>query len=229
LGLHLAGNREAARRQRAAQLKTILDESARLKNRLVELHKSKGLQSVVFAAATGGIGVSPVIMNLAKTFEKTSAHRLLVIDANFKSPGISNYLGARGFGKGVMDLLEEPASRDGVVQKAHGSSIYFMPHGLKRRAPEKLLNFPLMQSMLGELERLFDLILIDAPPLLAFPDGFLWGRIAGGMIFVGHPRLTTKSQARFVQSKCREQNIELLGTVLSRRKQGVPEFDYEWF
>jgi Mrp family chromosome partitioning ATPase len=229
MGLHPMSNREAARRRRAAHLKTVLEESAQLKSRLIDLHKSKGLQSVVFAAATGGIGVPSVIMSLAKAFEKTSALRLLVIDANFKSPGISNYLGTRGFGKGLMDLLEEPESRNGVVQKVQGSSVYFMPHGLKRRAPQKLFNFMLLQNVLGELERLFDLILIDAPPLLAFPEGFLWGRIADGMIFVGHPQQTTKSQVRFVQGKCEEQNIELLGTVLNRRLHGIPEFVYEWF
>lgn len=210
-------------------LNLLIEQSVELKRRIMELRKEKGLRAVAFASANRGVGVASVIMNLVKTFEKTEALRVLVIDANFKSPGVSNYLGSRGLGKGLLDLLEEPEASDGVLQKTRGSSLYFMPHGRKRRNPAQLLTRDRVVPMLRSMESLFDLIFIDAPPLRDFPDGFLWGRIADGMILVSHPQRTTMEDVRFVQAAAKQHKIEMLGNVLNRRRCIVPHFVYEWF
>lgn len=221
-------SREAACRRRSALLNLLIDESLRLKSRLLELQQSRGVRAVVFASANAGEGVSSVIMNLAKAFEKTEATRLLVIDANCKSPGLSNYLGTRGLGKGLLDLLAHPEVHEGALQKIQGTSLYFMSHGRKRRHPEELLQPQRLERLLGEMKSLFDLILIDAPPLRNFPDGFLWGRVADGMILVIHAQRTTMHDVRFVQTTAQQQQIDILGNVLNRRTYSVPRFIYEW-
>ena len=229
LAFRVTPSSEAAQRRNTAVLNILIEQSADLKRRIMDLRREKGLRSAVFASANRGVGVWSVIMNLVKTFEKTETLRVLVIDANFKSPGVSNYLGSRGLGKGLLDLLENPEASEGVLQKTQGSSLYFMSHGRKRRHPEQLLTLDRVVPVLSSMENLFDLILIDAPPLRDFPDGFLWGRVADGMILVNHPQRTTMEDVRFVQATAKQHKIEILGNVLNRRRCSVPHFVYEWF
>lgn len=220
---------QASNYRRATQLNHIIEESAELKDRILELHKTKGLQTVAFAGATRGAGASAVIMKLAKTFAKTETYRVLVIDANFKSPGISNYLGWRSFEKGLLEVLEKPEESSGVAQKMPGAPLYFMSPGPKRRNPERLLTLGNTMRVISAMENLFDLILIDAPPLRDFSDGFLWGQIADGMIVVSHPKHTKMDDIRFVQKTAQRQTIEILGNVLNRCKPNPAGFFYEWF
>jgi len=218
------------RRQRRTRLvNRLIEQSMRLKGRLMDLRQTRGLKTVVFSGANHNVGVWSVLMNLAKTFEKTETLKILVVDANVKSPGISNHLGTRGFGKGLLDLLEEPESRDGVLQKIHGAPIYFMSHGRKRRQPENLLQPERMRQVLQRMEKLFDFIIIDAPPLSDFADGYVWSRAADGLVLVCHPERTTMPDVRAIQAAARQQNIEILGHVLNRRNYAVPRFVYEWF
>jgi Mrp family chromosome partitioning ATPase len=220
---------QTAHYRRSTQLNLIIEESAELKNRILELHKTKRLQTVAFAGAGRGTGASTVIIKLAKTFAKTETLRVLVIDANFKSPGVSTYLGEHGMGKGVLDVLENPGDGEGVLQKAPGASSYLMPHGLKRRHPEELLNLGAAMRLISSMENLFDLIFIDAPPLRDCPDGFLWAQVADGMIVVSRPCHTTMADIRFVQKTAQQKTIEILGNVINRHHHVIPELVCEWF
>ncbi|RMD92467.1 MAG: hypothetical protein D6814_16840 [Calditrichaeota bacterium] len=137
-------------------------------------------------------------------------------------------MGGMGLGPGLLDLLAEETNSRDLLQKLAGSQIYFLNHGRKRKRARELIQYSLLQKRLKKLIPLFDYILIAVPPLELYHDGYVWGRIADGMILVVHAYETPLKAIRNIKNKVAQLRIPLLGTILNRRNFSVPKFVYEW-
>ncbi len=207
----------------------MLAESRRLQRYLEQQHRKNGRRVFVFTSAYKNEGVSTVVLNLAKAFEYSGrGYRVLIVDANIKSPGLTRFLGGRALGMGLLDLLAGDCDTHGIFQKLAGAEIYFLGHGRKRRDAEKLIQFDRLKAQLRFLESLFDFIIIAAPPVELFPDGYLWARLAGGMILVVHAYRTPLRAIKNIKRRMRKYRLEIFGTILNRRQFAIPKFAYEW-
>jgi Mrp family chromosome partitioning ATPase len=69
----------------------------------------------------------------------------------------------------------------------------------------------LMQRLRTE----FDMILMDAPPIIHLADARVLGRLADGVILVVRSGQTTTESARYVIQRFAEDGTRVLGTVLN--------------
>lgn len=72
-----------------------------------------------------------------------------------------------------------------------------------------------MSSLLTRLRKEFDMILIDAPPMIHLADARVLGRLADGVILVVRAGQTTTESARFAIQRFAEDGTRVLGTVLN--------------
>lgn len=208
--------------------KMLMDESLQLQNYLITKQKNRGIKTIAFASAHKHEGVSSVVLNLTKSFEMAKTHRLLVIDGNVKSPGLTKYLGGMAPGLGLLDLLAERATIRGVLQKLNGADIYFLGHGRKRRDSSSIICYARIKRALEIFENLFDFILIDVPPLEYSPDGFIWCQAAENLVVVVNSTHTRLQSITQIKKQAEMLQIEILGTVLNKRRYAIPRFVYEW-
>jgi Mrp family chromosome partitioning ATPase len=83
-----------------------------------------------------------------------------------------------------------------------------------------------MKERITELRSEFDYLLIDAPPLNAYADGMILGRLADGVVLVLEANATRREAALRVTESLRTTRIPVLGAVLNNRTFPIPEALY---
>ena len=72
-----------------------------------------------------------------------------------------------------------------------------------------------MPAVLEELRRQFEIVLIDAPPLMHLADARLLGRLSDGVVLVFRAGLTSSEVAKATQQRLIEDGSRVLGTILN--------------
>ena len=83
--------------------------------------------------------------------------------------------------------------------------------------------------MLSIAESLFDLVLIDSPPLLSFTDSPRLGSVADGALLVVQSGLLRTPAAKRSVSQLYESRTNVLGGVLSKFDAKRAGYDYSYY
>ncbi len=68
---------------------------------------------------------------------------------------------------------------------------------------------------MDQLRAVFDLILIDTPPVLPFADARLFGRLADALILVVRSGHTSRNLALAAKARLMEDGLPIAGTILN--------------
>src|SRR6266699_3975233 len=72
-----------------------------------------------------------------------------------------------------------------------------------------------MSELLKRLRTEFEMIMIDAPPMIHLADARVLGRLADGVILVIRAGQTTTESALFASQRFAEDGTRVLGTILN--------------
>jgi len=72
-----------------------------------------------------------------------------------------------------------------------------------------------MSRLLQRLRNEFDMVMIDAPPMIHLADARVLGRLSDGVILVVRSGQTTTDSAMFASQRFAEDGTHVLGTVLN--------------
>lgn len=138
-------------------------------------------RSFVVTSSGPSEGKSYVAANLAIALAETGASVALV-DADLRRPRVADYLGIEG-SAGLTDLLIGRAEVTDVLQPWGTQSLMVLPSGRIPPNPSELLGSAAMRATVEHLERDFDYVVIDAPPVLLVADATVLSAVAG-ILFV---------------------------------------------
>jgi Mrp family chromosome partitioning ATPase len=139
----------------------------------VGIRLSKGV--LVVAGLSPGDGATTTALNVAAAAAVTG-QRVALIDADVRDGGLTRYMGWPSDSGGILDVL---AGRAALVEVAvevplsRGALLTVVAAGTNGEAARDLLAGERMWSTLEGMLADFDLIVVDAPPVLAIPDAVL--------------------------------------------------------
>lgn len=151
---------------------------------------------LMVASSTPKEGKTTMVTNLAVTFAQ-EGKRVLIIEADFVRPKIAETMKTVNQ-PGLLDILESPRlfksilenyildSRkiDRIFVKSSVDGVYVLPRGnLKTDYPD-MINFGIMGKLLTLTKKVFDVIIIDTPPTLAFSYVSITAQLSDGVLFV---------------------------------------------
>jgi len=79
----------------------------------------------------------------------------------------------------------------------------------------ELIASPTMAHRIMNLSQKYDHVIIDTPPLLAYPDALIWANIAGHVVLIGFAGRTKIDDLVEAKTRLGQTNAQLLGTVLN--------------
>src|SRR5690606_20414304 len=140
--------------------------------------------SGVFVVTSSGPaeGKSTVAANLAIAAAEAGL-RVALIDADLRLPRIASHFGIEG-GIGLSDVLAGRLSANDALQRWGRGTLFVLPSGTVPPNPAELLGSGAMSDLIAAFRETFDLVVIDAPPVLLVTDAAVAARHADGVLLV---------------------------------------------
>ena len=135
---------------------------------------------VIITSAIGGEGKTTLAAQLAARCGNAGMSTLL-IDSDFRRASLCPLLDVPE-GPGLSDVLKDEATIDEVTIPVQGGAFYLLPAGTIARDTSRLLQGPKFGQLMSQLRQLYDLIIIDSPPVLPVPDALIMGRWTDGAV-----------------------------------------------
>lgn len=184
------------------------------------------IRVVVVTSSVPGEGKSSTATNLAVTFAE-AGRKVLLIEGDLRRPRVAEYMGLEG-SIGLTNVLAGQVVIDEVLQPWGQGGLTVLPSGSVPPNPSELLDSQNMQDLMTSLREVFDLIVIDTPPLLPVTDGAVAAAHADGAILVVRHGSTTRNQVTQAVSVLDAVDARLLGSVLNRVPvKGADAYGYQ--
>jgi polysaccharide biosynthesis transport protein len=176
------------------------------------------VQVVVLTSPHPGDGKTTVACNLSIAMAEIG-RKVLLIDGDLRRPRLHKVFGVAN-DWGLSDILWADTALETIpiqhlVRETEVSGLSIMAGGDCGVTPSNLFYSPRMAKLLTRLRTDFDMIMIDAPPMIHLADARVLGRLADGVILVVRAGQTTTESARFVNQRFAEDGTRVLGTVLN--------------
>ncbi len=189
---------------------------------------------VVLTSPCPGDGKTTVASNLSIAMAEIR-QKVLLIDGDLRRPRLHKIFGISN-DWGLSDVLRAGTALEAIpianlVSKTKVSSLYVMAGGRGPVTTPALLYSARMNGLLDRLRSEFDMVLIDAPPVIHLADARVLGRLADGVILVIRAGLTTPESAMITCQRFAEDGTRVLGTILNSwdpKAKGRYGYSYEY-
>ncbi len=168
----------------------------------------------VITSSVPGEGKTTTACNLAITLAQ-AGERVALIEGDLRRPRVADYLGLER-AVGLTTVLIGRADLSEALQEWGDDGLSVLTSGVMPPDPAELLQSRAMASVLADLRRQFDVILIDAPPLLPVTDAALLTAQAEGALVVVRYGKTTREQLRGSVERLASVHGRIVGTLLNR-------------
>jgi succinoglycan biosynthesis transport protein ExoP len=176
-------------------------------------------QVLVFTSPCPGDGKTTVVSNLSIAMAEIG-RKVLLIDGDLRRPRLHQLFGVTNTW-GLSDVLwaETPLETVPIlhlVRETKVSGLSLLPAGSCRNVvPSTEFYSPRMLRLLARLRKEFDIVMVDAPPMIHLADARVLGRLADGVILVIRAGQTTSESALYASQRFAEDGTRVLGTVLN--------------
>lgn len=185
-------------------------------------------KSFVVTSSLPGEGKSTTATNLAIALAQ-AGQSVCLVDADLRRPMIAEYLGLDRT-VGLTSALVGAVDVNDVIQQWGEDDLYVIASGQVPPNPSELLGSAEMRQLVDRLEATFDVVVVDAPPLLPVTDAAVLAEHVGGVVVVvGVGRLRQQALERSMEALTRV-GANVLGIVLNRLPHKGPDaysYSYE--
>jgi capsular exopolysaccharide synthesis family protein len=168
---------------------------------------------IQLTSAVAGEGKSLTACNLAIALAEAQK-RVLLIDADLRRPSLAEYLKLPS-ALGLTSVLVGRSTVLEAIQTAADGTLSVLGSGPTPPNPSELLGSQQMRRLLDELRLEFDVVLIDAPPVLPVADAAAVATACDGVLFVVRHGKTRQDQVSAAFQTLRTVEAPILGTILS--------------
>lgn len=170
---------------------------------------------VVLTSSVPGEGKTSLAVSLGRLASKGGA-RVILIDGDLRHPSVGGQFSPRKPQAGLVEVLSGKRDLASVLHRDPISPLEFVPVAAPPSNPADLLASMAMKSMVDILRQHYDLIIIDAAPVLPVADTRLLSRLADKIIYVVAWDKTPREAVMGGLKLLRDANADVAGTVLNQ-------------
>jgi capsular exopolysaccharide synthesis family protein len=181
---------------------------------------------VLLVGATKGCGVSTTAANFAASLGRDSGAKVLLIDANVRSPKHLIFPGSHRHAANAGITLERLLSDPSAWERPTGSSnLYVLV--TECSTPVSIYRSEAFDEFLRKVRGFFKYVVVDAPPLTSHPETLFLSQKADGVILVIESEKTRQQSALRAKRQIETAGGKLLGVVLNKRRYRIPDWLYK--
>ncbi len=192
-----------------------------LRTRLMRAQAKTSLKSIAITSSLPGEGKTLTTMNLGLCYAQLPQQRVLIIDADLRTCGLTSMLDQPST-PGLAEVLAGEVTPDEAILATNQKNLFVLPAGTVSSSPPELFTGTRWQEFLNHCSELFKVILVDTPPLLPLTDFELISAGCDGIVMVVRAhhgrREMLQNTARALDTK------KLLGVVFNATEVGVKDY-----
>jgi capsular exopolysaccharide synthesis family protein len=216
----------SSRRAEVDRRKARTDEAYRkVVHRLRSVRQAGSGTVVLVVNAVHGEGGSSVAKRLAGAIVQAESGRVLLVDANLRSPSQHLTFGVRQ-SPGFSDVTAGGPEVQTAELATSEVGFALLPAGKSQDDPIHLMRESNLASALGELRKSFDWIVVDGPPVTIYSEATTLSSLADATILVVRAESTRAEVADRAKRTVMESGGYLAGAILNRREYHIPDFIY---
>jgi tyrosine-protein kinase Etk/Wzc len=159
------------------------------------------------------VGKSFLTVNLAVLLAH-SGKRVLMIDGDMRRGSLERHLGGSQ-SNGLSELLSGQIALEEAIRPTDTPHLSFISCGVRPPNPSELLMSPRLPQYLDALQKRFDVVLIDTPPVLAVTDASIIGGYAGSTYFVVRSGMHTESEISDSLKRLSAAGVHVQGAIFN--------------
>lgn len=173
------------------------------------------LRSLVVTSAAPGEGKSTVLANLAVVMAQ-GEKRTILVDADLRRPSLHHMFGVPNE-RGLTTLfVDKAAAADPPLASVPGvERLWLLSSGPLPPNPAELLGTRRMEEAIAALLERADIVLFDAPPVVAVTDAAVLGTKTDGVLLVISAGQTRREHAQRARELLEKVKVRLVGAVLN--------------
>lgn len=198
------------------------------------------MKSIVITSSSPREGKSTIVVNLAVTMAQ-AGNKVLLVDGDMRKSMIANVFGidqVPGMSdiilgnysledtvRSVTDIMTGKISMEDIMKTPGMDNLYIVTSGTIPPNPAELAGSRKAAELIKQMKSEYDIVLIDAPPLLAATDAAIYGSIVDGVLLVY--RVGVVGRAILKRAKAQLDNVKakVVGIVLNGLKAEIsPDF-----
>jgi capsular exopolysaccharide synthesis family protein len=176
-------------------------------------------QRVILVTSPGmGEGKSTVVENLGIALAE-SGRKVLLVDGDFRRPVLHERFNLPN-DRALIDLVKEEsafaeANFESFCVSSSIPGLSVLPNRVTGANVSSMLYSPRLRTILRNLWDKYEMVLVDAPPILAVADARILAPMMDAVILVLRYGVTSQEGAREAHQRIQEDRIPLLGTILT--------------
>lgn len=181
------------------------------------------LKSLLITSSLPGEGKSTIAANLAVVFAQ-EGKKVLLVDADLRKPTLHfsfNVPHVNGF----SHVLIGKYFYFNAVQETSVEGLSVLTSGPIPPNPSELLLSRNMDAFLKEVKEKFDLVIFDAPPVLAFSDAQILGNKCDATVIIVNAGILKKDEFLRTEELVTASKARVIGVILNNFK--VPKKFYK--
>ena len=223
--------------------KTTSAESYRaLRTNINFVKLEKNLKTLVLTSSSPQEGKTTASINLAITMAQ-AGNKVLLIDGDFRRPVISKIFGIpslpgltdailgnykwRDVVRSITDVMMGKMTMEEIMVSPGLDNLYIMTCGTIAPNPSELVSTQINADVINEAREEYDLVIIDAPPVLAATDAAIWGTKADGVVIVYQVGKVARGALKRAKAQIDNVKARIIGVVLNGLKAEIsPDYEY---
>jgi succinoglycan biosynthesis transport protein ExoP len=226
IGIRIIGTTTSPQTVRKALLPRQLSQDYQTIRANLKLLDSGGIPKKLVVTSPGTRdGKTTFAINLATSMSK-SGKKVLLIDGDLRKPDIAHLLNLPKGSRGLQDVLFG-RKLDEAFYSMDSTGLEVLAADSHNAAEAyELLALPTTAQHINSVSQKYDHVIIDTPPVLAFPDALLWAKMADAVILTSYAGHTTTPDLKEARERFTQINVSILGTILSNVQVGHSYYRY---
>ncbi len=198
-------------------------EFRRIFSRITRRGQDRRIRSLLFTSSERGEGKTTSASLFAVVSSLHRGLRVCLVDGDMHRPRVARLFDVAAE-PGLAEVLGEDYSIEAALKPTRYEGLKIVPAGGRRPAPSELLAPSRIADTVEKLKLLFDLVVIDAPPLLPVSDPAVISREVDAVVMVvraGHTRRDVALRAKRILD---DVGANLLGVIVNNMDDVLPYY-----
>ena len=183
------------------------------------------LKTMVVTSPGPEEGKSTTLANLAVTLAHAEK-RVILVDCDLRRPSQHEIFGASNAVGLTTMVVDEEAMREPPLLETGVEGLRLLPSGPLPPNPSELVGSRRMGEIISALSERADLVLFDAPPVIAVTDAAVLASRVDGVLLVVKAGTTKRDHAKRAKALLDKVNAHVVGAVLNNVRVDTSYYRY---